>query len=231
MEIKVSIKKITIILSGIASGLAVLNVFLWILSVYGRIGNVYGFLSFFDLDSEMNIPTFFIFLLLLFCSFLLFLAGFTKNKGKKSFRIYWIFIGLVLFYIAIDELIQIHERLGPLFKMPSYMDKYLYFPWVIHEMIFVLVVFLLILRWLVRLPKNTRNRFLLAGAVYVLGAMVFEIIGGYYSSLPSFTLFVFKMISTAEEFLEMLGLIIFIRALLLYIKEVSIDGNVVFRLK
>lgn len=229
MEVKISIKKVTKILLGITLGLAALHILFWSLSVYGGMEGVFGFLKYFDLDSEMNIPTIFSFLLL--CSFLLFLAGFIKNKIDRSSKAYWIFLGIVLFYIAIDEMIQIHEPLGLPFKIPPCLSGVLCFSWVVYGVIFVLVVFMLIFKWLMRLPKNTRNRFIAAGALYVLGALVFEIIGGYYSSLPSSNMFVFKMITLIEEIMEMTGLIIFIRALLLYIKEVLLTDKVSFILK
>jgi hypothetical protein len=77
---------------------------------------------------------------------------------------------------------------------------------------------LVYLKFLFRLPKKTMVNFIVAGVVYVGGALGVELIGGRYREMQGIN-FTYKMIATVEESLEMLGVVMFIRALLLYLSE------------
>lgn len=70
-----------------------------------------------------------------------------------------------------------------------------------------------------RLPARTAFLFVVSGAVYVGGAIGFELIGGYYAKANGVENLTYSMISTVEESLEMSGVIVFIYALLKYIAD------------
>lgn len=92
-------------------------------------------------------------------------------------------------------------------------------------MALVLIFVLAYLRFLAALPARTRNLFLLAGAIYVAGALGVEMIGGRHAFVFGRYNFAYTMIATLEEFLEMLGILLFVQALLSYmqvhVKEVQ----------
>jgi F0F1-type ATP synthase membrane subunit c/vacuolar-type H+-ATPase subunit K len=77
-------------------------------------------------------------------------------------------------------------------------------------------------RFLVHLPRRVRRLFLAAGGTYVGGALGMELIGGNYASwatqLPysSERYMTYAMITTVEELLEMVGIVVFLHALMLY---------------
>ncbi|GAB4381454.1 MAG: hypothetical protein Kow00121_40030 [Elainellaceae cyanobacterium] len=58
---------------------------------------------------------------------------------------------------------------------------------------------------------------MLAGGIYILGALIFELFSGQYAQIHGRT-GMFHVFATLEELLEMLGVVIFIYALLSYLK-------------
>ena len=94
---------------------------------------------------------------------------------------------------------------------------FFYFAWIIPASILVLTCLLVFLRFLLGLPAKTRRLFLIAGTVYVSGCIGMEMLGGYYTELHGEQNLVVAILTTIEEFLEMLGIAIFIYALLWYI--------------
>jgi hypothetical protein len=62
----------------------------------------------------------------------------------------------------------------------------------------------------------------ISGFVYVLGAIGFEMVGGWYfeahNDKPDL---VYELITMVEESLEMIGLVTFIYALMVYITEIQ----------
>jgi hypothetical protein len=61
--------------------------------------------------------------------------------------------------------------------------------------------------------------FLLAGAIYVSGALGMESIGAYIGDVISFNTKAYWLVSIFEELLEMFGVVVFIYSLLSYIKD------------
>ena len=75
-----------------------------------RIGS-YKFRTLFNFDYELNIPTFYSAISLLFSSLILFIIS--KMIKNKSFEIYyWKFLSLLFLFLSIDEFSQIHEWFG-----------------------------------------------------------------------------------------------------------------------
>ena len=64
------------------------------------------------------------------------------------------------------------------------------------------------------------NLVLLAGAIHVTGAMGMEILGGLLDRDPQN--FVRALVVTLEETLEMIGIMVLIRALLLYLEHLAV---------
>ncbi|WP_295426334.1 hypothetical protein [uncultured Thiodictyon sp.] len=72
---------------------------------------------------------------------------------------------------------------------------------------------------LASLGGQLRFKFLLAGTLYIGGCIGFEMIGGAYDELHGVNNLTINIISNAEEGLEITGLIVFVYALLAYIRE------------
>lgn len=91
-----------------------------------------------------------------------------------------------------------------------------YYAWVIPGAIALIIFLIAFAKFINYLPVKTRKLFLIAGSCYV-GDVGIELIGGYYADLYTPHNMGYALITTIEETLEMLGIAVFIYALLSYI--------------
>lgn len=170
----------------------------------------------FYVDAEKNIPSFYSMCTLLFCSILLATIAYAKKVAGNRYVPYWGALSIIFLYLSWDEAFSIHEQvIGPL-RSAFNTSGFLYFAWVIPGSIFVLLCLLAFWGFLCALPKKTRRLFLMAGTIYVAGALGMEIINGYYVSLYGQQNIGYAILTTLEECFEMLGIAVFIYALLSY---------------
>jgi uncharacterized membrane protein len=175
----------------------------------------------FNVDAEQTIPALYSASALLFCSILLAVIAYAKKVAGERYVRPWGALSIIFLYLSLDEAAMIHERMiGPL-RSALNTSGFLYFPWVIPGAIFVLICLLAFLPFLTHLPAKTRRLFLIAGTIFVGGAICIEIFGAPYWELygnepKNMT---YAMIATVEEFLEMLGIVVFIYALLSYMSS------------
>ncbi len=170
----------------------------------------FGLINFLNVDNEGSIATWYSSAALLFCSILLAVIAMSKMKSGAQHVVYWIALSVVFIGLSVDETISIHEKV---------FDS-LEHSWIIPGVVVVFIFGLLFLRFLLILPKKTRYMFIIAGVVFVAGAIGFEYAAMEYwkrgYSLRSMT---YAVMSTAEEFLEMIGVVIFIYALIDYMNS------------
>lgn len=180
--------------------------------------SVYGLIRLFDFDNERNLPTLFSSLQLIIASALLSIIG-AKNKSSGEIDPPWIALAVIFLLLAVDETAQIHERMVIPVRTAFGLTGLLYFAWVVPYGIAVSVFVIAFSKFLLRLPKETIRRFVVSGTIYVTGAMGFEILGaGYFESHGSKNVG-FSLLYTCEELLEMLGVALFIYALLAHISN------------
>ena len=73
-----------------------------------------------------------------------------------------------------------------------------------------------------RLPKQTLFLFILSAVIFVSGAIGFEMLAGWQAELNGRENLLHCLLYTCEEVLEMLGVVMFIYALLAFIaREIS----------
>lgn len=178
--------------------------------------SLFGILQFVSMDHEMSLPTFFSTCELLFASGLLWLIGrFHKTSGERHVA-WWGLAGIFL-YLAIDEYAGVHEMLVIPLREALHLKGILYLAWYIPYGAGLIVLAFIYRRFLMDLPRSTRLRFLVAAFVYVTGAIGFEALSGrqYYYHGYQNLVYIFYM--TTEETLEMMGMALFVYALLLYL--------------
>lgn len=128
----------------------------------------------FDLDEEAGPAAFFSSLALLACAgAAAMVAGATADRTLRRF---WILVAAIAAFLAVDEAIGIHEKFGVIGDMvTSGRGIFTISWWVIYP--FALAPFITIgVPGLLRLDSETRLRLMLAGAVFVIGAVGFEIL-------------------------------------------------------
>lgn len=178
----------------------------------------------FYLDAEKNIPSLYSVSTLLFCAILLATIAYAKKVAGNRYMPYWGALSIIFLYLSWDEAVSIHEKLiDPLRSMLNASGVF-HFAWVIPGSIFVFLCLLAFWGFLCVLPAKIRRLFLIAGALYVAGAIGIEMINGYHASLYGEQNIVYAILTTLEESLEMLGIAVFIYTLLSYM-SLSRDFN------
>ncbi|OKH17021.1 hypothetical protein NIES208_11065 [[Limnothrix rosea] IAM M-220] len=174
---------------------------------------------FFNVDGEKNIPASFSTLLLLGASVLLGRISFMQFRRKAPFT-HWLVLSVGFLMMAIDEFLSFHERLMKPVKTLLNVEDVAIFrhAWVIPAALLILLLIPYFWNFMRQLPTRTARMFIIAASLYLGGALGIEVIGGYYASTQGFD-FMYKMIATVEESLEMAGVILFIHELMIFIGD------------
>jgi len=163
-------------------------------------------LSLCSLSYEGNLPSWYASALPLLCAALLALVA----AGEAVDRRHWRGLALGFVYISIDEAVGLHELLGELFDTGGVLR----FGWVIPAAAIVLAVLVGSLGFLRRLDPPTARRFVYAGALYVTGAVLFELPLGWWTEQYGSESPGYALIDWCEETLEFGGLTLFAATLL-----------------
>jgi hypothetical protein len=176
----------------------------------------------FDLDEERNIPTLYATFLLLICSFQLFLIALLDNRVNKTNRYYWSLLSFIFLFLSTDETLSFHERLiNPVTDLlgKENIPGIFHFAWVIPVLILMVFFGLYFRSFYMSLNKKTRLNFLISFILYAGGALGMEMIGSQYSALHGEDNFMYKILTTIEESLELAGTVYFIYTLVVYIAD------------
>ncbi len=180
---------------------------------------VLGLVNVFQLDWEHNIPTWFSSSMLLVCGLLLGMVAFTKRVEGARYAAHWSGLSIIFLYMSLDEAIMIHEKwYKPLDALLGSGD-FFYQGWIIPVVLLVVAFALTYLRFLAHLPTRTRRVFIVAGFLYVVGALGMEIVSGGYMVRHGRENMTYQMLASVEEILEMLGVVVFVYALLSYLQS------------
>lgn len=172
-------------------------------------------IKFFDFNTEANLPTCFSSLLLIMNALILALIGYQYEKSNKKFW-YWFGLSIVFSFLSLDEMIQIHEHFRAPVESILNTTGIFYFAWFIPYLLMMILIVFAYFKFLMRLPKKTLKLFISSGITYLFGAVFLEAISGMYAENHGEQNIVYAMIYTFEELFEMLGLALFLYALLLY---------------
>lgn len=215
MNIEVSPRQALIVLLSIIGFLVLANIAGIVAKFAFGQDSFFGLIGLFDLHSERNIPTLFSSLQLALAGLLLFLIG-SKHQSSGEKFIAWIVLAAIFLFLAIDETAVIHERLSEPVRAVLNPGGFFYFPWVIPYGIVVMLILVGFSRFLMQLPKPISTWFLASGAIYIGGAIGFEMLSARHKQLFGSDNVSYALYYTVEETLEMLGIALFLYALLKY---------------
>jgi hypothetical protein len=219
MDIRLNPRRMAATLFAAAVALALLHV----AGMYARYAlghdRLLGLIDTFNFNFEGNVPTFFSALLLISCAVAL-AAVARLPTSTRAERRYWGWLAVIFVFLAFDEDAAIHELWIEPIQHFFPMSGPLFFAWVIPYGIALLVIGIVYLRFVLAMPDPTRILTIAAGTLYLGGAFVLEMIGGWYLSEVSGGLdFPYSMIVACEEFLEMCGAILFLCTLLDFLER------------
>jgi hypothetical protein len=191
---------------------------------------VYGLVPLFDLNAEQNVPTYFNASLHLFSSLLLAVIMILKKRSRDPYAARWTVLCCGFLFMAFDEAAGLHELMErPMQELLG--DRatgVFHFAWVIPGMLIVLFFAIWFVKFLLHLPRSSMLLFLLSGGLFIGGAVGVELFEGRHAALHGSHNLTFDTYVLVEETLEMVGLTVFIYALLGYLEEHY--GEVRFRL-
>ncbi|MBZ4421788.1 hypothetical protein K8638_35645 [Myxococcus sp. RHST-1-4] len=166
--------------------------------------------AFVSLSYERNLPTWYASGLLLCCALVLALISRVTSRAGEAGRHHWTALACAFAYISLDEAVGLHEHLGGLLEL----DGVLFFSWVVPAAVVVTLGGLAFLPFLMRLPPRRRGQFLVAGVLYVGGALLMELPLGWWTERHGNDNLVYALIDHVEEALELTGVSLFLGALM-----------------
>ncbi len=174
-----------------------------------------GPLRIFNLNSEMSIPTWFSQTLLLIAASLLFITGYAATTHRK----YWFGLTGIFLYLSLDEGSALHELTDvPIRTFFGIHSGPLFYSWVLLFAVIIIALVAIFIRFYLSLPKKTKLLFFTSAALFIGGAIGFEMVGGMLAAENGETDLAYSLAVAFEEYFEMMGVVIFIYALLDYNK-------------
>ena len=200
--------------------LAVMAVLLVVASFLARTGWKLGWgvhervVFMLDVDGERNIPTLFQTCLHVACAgTLALIATRVRRLGQREW-LYWAGLAAVFALLGCDEIFQLHERLKQPLSFVQSWGPYFRYGWVAAGLLFVGTIGVAYLPFVLRQPPRDRAMIILAGMLFVLGAVGMEMIAGKVRSGRGYGPLTTIGLESIEELMEMSGLILFLFFLL-----------------
>lgn len=207
-DMHLPVDRLIIGLSATAIGLLLIHVVLTICH-YQFVELPWLIRELFDVDEEESIPTWFSSGILFLSAVALFFIAALKQHQRDSQSIYWIVLAAGFTFLSVDEIAGFHETLNSVTEIS----------WAVPGLVVALVVGLSYLRFLSQLPSHTAVRFIMAGAIFVGGAVGVELATEPYLYNDELDTLAYNLWTPVEEGMEMAGVIFFLSALFDYIKQ------------
>lgn len=175
-------------------------------------------IRFFDVDAEATLPTFFSVILLLIASLLLAWVAAEQSARRRPMVLQWAGLACAFVILALDESLQIHEAVSRQVDRVVHTTGALHYAWVIPYSAVTLLLALTYIRFLLQLPRRIALGLVAAGAIYVSGAVGFEMIEAVALESAGHNTIAYASLAGIEETFECLGVITLIGTLLKYIE-------------
>lgn len=220
-RINISPYRVVRLLMFIVVGFTLIHCILQVLNFGLGLHKITLITTLFDFERDANITTWYSSTTLFISSLLLTPIAIAKKNAQDPYTRHWQILAVIFAFLSLDEVGRLHESSGDVLEklLPIEFDGWLYFQWVLIGIPVTLIVAIAYLKFLAHLPTKTRNLFILAGALYIGGALGLEIMAGHQESLDTFNELLYKLFTTIEELWEKLGILVFIYALLTYMEK------------
>lgn len=228
LAFSVSPRRVAVTLGAVAAALVAAHLALLAWKV--ATGDDAGILvRFFHLSIEGNLPTSVSALYLLIASVLLGVIAGGERRAGGRFTTTWAALSAGFLFLAVDEAAGVHDQiLNPVLNrhvFDGFGEGALYFRWAALFVPVVAAVAVLSVPFLRALPRHHAVRFVVAGVVYVGGALGIEFVEGALMSGDASWAAVW-LSQAVEEGAEMAGAVLFIWALLEYLREAGVAVTV-----
>jgi hypothetical protein len=229
VEFTLNPRRIAAGMLGVIALLAAMHVAQLLVYFYVGDPDVFDFVEMIDFDYEANLPSLYSSLAIFFCAVLLWLIALDKRGTGADFRHHWLGLAVIFTFLGVDEAVALHEEVGDLVEESGWFEAtgYLYFAWVVPYGILLLLFAITYLRFVIALPTKTMWTFVLAGLLFVGGAIGIEVVSAREADLHSSETVYYSVLYTLEELCEMIAIVIFSYGLLRYVEAEK--SHVTFR--
>ena len=169
--------------------------------------------SYLSLSHEGNVPTW-LATVLLFSSAI---AAASIARRALTFQRHWWGVAAVFAYASLDETAQLHEHLGGNISAGGV----LYFDWIIPAAVLLVGLALIFLPFVRALEAGTRRRLIVAGAIYISGAVLMEMPLGWWTDRAGTDTLGYALIDWVEETMEFVGASLALLALVRHREELA----------
>lgn len=219
--VRVTPESVARCLIAVIAGLILIQCCLLVLvHVFGR-PYIFGLVDAFDFGGENNITALVSALMMVACALMLAFSGAVAAPPQK--RLPWFLLAGVFVFLGIDEATMIHEYASAPMRALLGEDRVPHLAWVLPYGAAMLVLAAVLFPWFLKLERRVQLQFVLAGGLFVLGAIGFElaesqVVQGILAEYPDTDIAEFQhpvvdVLILFEESLEMTGLGLFLYAL------------------
>lgn len=190
----------------------------WYVASYG-VETIVQDLRHLAFNAEHCLPAWYTSLLLAASAAILAIVTASAARNRENYLFHWAVLALIFLALSVDEATGVHEVAIEPLREGLGLSGFLYFAWVIPGMALVALVGLAYLPFLLAQPGRTRIIFLLAGFLYVGGALGMELVGGKMLTLHGEESLAYRIAFCTEEIMEILGATLFAAGLLGHLKR------------
>lgn len=191
---------------------------------------LFGLVTLFDLDEEMNVPTYISAVYLLLGAALAAAQAWQATKARSPLRRHWSMLALVLLAMSVDEVCQMHEHLTDVVNhFVPLQGTVLNYAWVVIGVPIVAGLAVYFWPFVRSLSWEQARRFVLAAALFFGGAVGVEIPEGWAAAILGRESISVQMLCVVEETLELVGVSVLVYALLRVLAATAAELRLRFR--
>jgi len=204
-----------------------------------------GWVSFFDIDLEQNLPTLFSSQLFLLSALLLTVISALERQRGNGYWLYWGLYALLFWYLSADDMLYLHDRLNRPMRAALGANGALYEAWIVPFGIGLTALAVISIGYLRSLPRRSLVLMLIAGFIFVGCKIGLEMLVGIHEQAqwlalhpgldpaashtsqdaPPLDLY-HDVVSTFKHSGKFIGLIIYIYALLSHLQLITTEVRV-----
>ena len=171
---------------------------------YGGLPAVHRAYRLFYVDFETNVPTWWSAMLLLASAATAGLLARAARSARDDRWPDWLTLAVLFVAMAADEAASLHELLQKPLRAALGSETWLRYPLILPGLIVAVAIALRFRRFMWTIGA-TRRRLVIGGAIFALGALVFEMIGGWFAPEAIGANATYLALTTTEEALELTG--------------------------
>jgi hypothetical protein len=171
----------------------------------------------FDVLQEGNIPSWYSGAILFITAVLLGLIAANKHGQRDRFRWHWVVLAALFLLFSLDEVAYLHEGIDHIIDRSSL--SILDIGWIIPAAFFVLIVGIWYIPFIRHLPTETRRLVIISAVFFLSGALILEALDNLLLEAFDVQSAVILTNNHFQDLLEMLGVSLFIYALLSYMRS------------